>query len=98
MAGGQGTRLRPLTSNQPNPHPLGLYLDITHPEGIAVMPDLSYAFVADWGPVRFEPQYQSPDPSHPYGGKIGVIQDPFGLQGTPKLVGSTTPEIGRAHV
>ena len=56
------------------------------------MPDLSYAFVADWQKISFA------NIPGQRGDKVSVIRNPFGLPGkdlgSTKLIGSTTPIPG----
>ena len=63
----------------------GYYTNILTPRNVTVMPDLSYAFIADWELFLV----------YGYGGqrgdKVGVVNDPFGLHGDPTYLGSTTP-------
>src|SRR6202011_6106100 len=69
-------------------------LDIRNATGVAVMPDLSYAFVADYDFPRYYYYPDNPERAindenlHQIGSKIGIIQNPFG---TPVLVGATSP-------
>jgi len=68
-------------------------LDIQTATDVVITPDASYAFVADAGTrpwfstsnlIQIENQTQ-------VGGKIGIIQDPLGLNAGPRFLGSTTP-------
>ena len=64
----------------------GFDLDIQNASGVAVLPDLSYAFVADWQ----IPSFVTANPNQQKrGAKIGIVKEPFGKN--PKLVASTTP-------
>ena len=66
-------------------------LNIQRSHGIAVTKDLKYAFVSDFN-LRFNDQVlKNATLPKLVGGKIGVIRDPFGLEGTPELLGVTTP-------
>ncbi|MHB8955464.1 MAG: putative Ig domain-containing protein [Pirellulaceae bacterium] len=57
---------------------------VENPRDVAVLPDLSYAFVTDFAtPLAYA--------RVPRGAKVGVIRDPFGLQGGPEYRASTTP-------
>ena len=57
---------------------------VDNPRDIAVLPDLSYAFVTDFAtPLTFAHVQR--------GAKVGVIRDPFGVFGGPEYMGSTTP-------
>src|SRR5262249_33856968 len=67
--------------------------DVNNAQSVAILPDLSYAFVAghnSWKPglPSFDPNY---DPLDPAGSNIGIIKDPFGLHGQPTLVAATRP-------
>ena len=69
------------------------YLDVNNGTGIAILPDLSYAFVTGYnkyvqGVPSHDPDY---DPLRPAGGNVGIIKDPLGLHGTPQLVAATRP-------
>ncbi|MHB8956711.1 MAG: putative Ig domain-containing protein [Pirellulaceae bacterium] len=59
--------------------------DINDPWSVAVMPDLSYAFVSDlsWSVTAH-------GITHP-GANVGIIRDPFGLTDGPLLMAATTP-------
>ena len=71
-------------------------LDNHNSTGVAISPNLQFAFVADYGLPYL---YRTNDPTlayfietlHDTGAKITVIQDPFGLNGAPVVLGSTTP-------
>lgn len=72
-------------------HYSGYHLGVQSPWDIAFTPDLKYAFLAD-----VQTTVVSGYPGQ-RGDKVGVVQNPFGLDGEPKLVGSTTPiELGRS--
>ena len=68
-----------------------LKLSIDNPSGIAVLPDLSYAFVMDY----FLPGFPGPiDGTYAlshwvWGSKVAVIKDPFGAH--PTMLGATSP-------
>ena len=68
-------------------------LDIRNPTGIVVLPDRTYAFVADYYlPRMYYTDAQNAfdiESLHTTGSKIGIIKDPFGSN--PKLVASTSP-------
>ncbi|NLS91835.1 MAG: hypothetical protein GXX96_06600, partial [Planctomycetaceae bacterium] len=72
----------------------GYKLNTITPADVAVLPDLSYAFVSDRELVSY---YGYPGQ---YGSKVGVIQNPFGLSqygGEPVYLGATVPiEYGDA--
>ncbi len=70
----------------------GYYTNILTPRDVVLAPDLSYAYIADWElHLIFEVGGQ-------YGDKVGLVRDPFGLKGTPKYLGATTPiEDGEAN-
>ena len=63
---------------------------------MAILPDLSYAFVLDWN-VPMSVGSNSPATmieymdKHEVGSKVGIVKDPFGLAGTPQIVAATTP-------
>ena len=73
--------------------------DIWNAWGVAVTPDLSYAFVGDWHvaeSIRFRDYSYGIDleKTHGVGSKIGVVKDPFGLDPSgpgPTLLAATTP-------
>jgi YD repeat-containing protein/VCBS repeat-containing protein len=80
------------------PVDLKFNLDIQNARGIAITPDLKYAFVTDWFVFDFPHRrlFRVTDPQdyailEGRGAKIGVIEDPFGPGA--KLVGSTTPVL-----
>ncbi|MDH3460875.1 MAG: polymorphic toxin-type HINT domain-containing protein, partial [Burkholderiaceae bacterium] len=58
-----------------------------------------YALVADYN-FLFNDVHFNPDSNFGFGkqigGKIGVIEDPFGEHGAPKFLGATTPIVGGA--
>src|SRR5262249_6487056 len=69
--------------------PTNDYLDVNNGQGIAILPDRSYAFVTGFnifvqGDPSHDPDY---NPRQPAGGNIGIIKDPLGLNGAPQLVG-----------
>src|SRR5690606_33543615 len=57
-------------------------LDIRNASGVAVTPDLEYAFVGDWYIPRL--YYMNPDIAleieelHEVGSKVAIVKDPFG--------------------
>ncbi len=61
---------------------------IREPWSIAVMPDLSYAFVCDLNSKDVAQGMSNP------GANVGIVRDPFGLRGTPWMVAATTPIEG----
>jgi YD repeat-containing protein len=74
-------------------------LSIHNPSAVAVLPDLSYAFVLDYAQPAFPNKLDGPAQEvldrTEWGSKIGVIKDPFGPN--PTIVGVTTPvEFGFA--
>ena len=62
--------------------------DINDPWSIAVMPDLSYAFVSDLSWSVTAHGITNP------GANVGVVRDPFGLADGPLLMAATTPIQG----
>ena len=73
--------------------PASDYIDVNNGQGVAYLPDLSYAFVTGYdkfvqGDASHDPNY---DPRQPGGGNIGIIKDPLGLSGGPTLVAATRP-------
>ncbi len=59
--------------------------------------DIEYALVADYNFVFNDPHfvdYEDYGLGKQIGGKIGIIQDPFGKAGGPKYLGATTPIVG----
>ena len=70
-------------------------LDNHNSTGVAITADLTYAFVADYGlPLMYTEApiiAYNDEILHDTGSKVTVIQDPFGLHGGPKVLGSTTP-------
>ena len=71
----------------------GFDLDIRNATGVAILADLTYAFVADYYLPRiyYDDAQRAFDIEslHKTGSKIGIIKDPFGPK--PELVASTTP-------
>ena len=77
------------------------YYDLNNHDstGVAVTGDLQFAFVADYGLTAAFTNDENNDAVvaynidvlHDTGSKITVIQDPFGRDGAPKVLGSTTP-------
>src|SRR5439155_13681251 len=69
------------------------YFDVNNGRGVAILPDLSYAFVTGFD--KFIQGNPSHDPNYdlllPAGGNVGIIKDPLGLSGPPTLVGATRP-------
>ncbi len=67
--------------------------DVNNAEGVTFTADLRYAFVAGYDQfIQGNPSHDPDmDPLHPAGGNIGVIVDPFGISGTPKLLAGTIP-------
>jgi large repetitive protein len=71
-------------------------LDVRNATSVAVTSDLNWAFVADWG---LSPYLWFNDAQmaaqvidlHNTGSKIMIVRDPFGLNGGPQLMASTTP-------
>jgi hypothetical protein len=63
----------------------GYFLSAQTPHDVVVLPDLSYAFVADWEWLGMTGY------SGKRGDKVGVIKDPFGER--PEFLGSTTPIV-----
>ncbi|TVS20372.1 MAG: hypothetical protein EA424_04310, partial [Planctomycetaceae bacterium] len=67
--------------------------DVNNGQGIAVTSDLQWAFITGYN--RFIPGIPSHDPYfdplQPGGSNVGIIRDPFGLEGTPQLVAATRP-------
>ena len=63
----------------------GYYTNILTPRDVVLSSDLSYAFIADWE-LHLVFGYGGQ-----YGDKVGVIRDPFNLQGQQKYLGATTP-------
>ena len=56
-----------------------------------------YALVADYNFVYNDPHFLNDDQyGKQIGGKIAVIEDPFGYEGEPKYLGATTPIVGGA--
>jgi hypothetical protein len=77
-----------------------LDLDITNARGLAITPNMSYAFVADWNIDGFplDPNSEAykriySEKLIEYGSKIGVVNNPFGNPefGETKYLGATTP-------
>jgi YD repeat-containing protein len=70
-------------------------LDIRNATGVAITPDLKYAFVADYYMPRLfylPGDYQAAfdiEDLHVVGSKIGIVKDPFGPN--PQLLAATTP-------
>ena len=71
-------------------------LYIRNPSDVVVLPDLSYAFVLDWGvPLSVG----SSDPGtlidymdkHDTGSKVGIIKDPFNLTSGAQILAATSP-------
>ena len=90
-----GLRLSDGTQFGETPYAIGdqtVDLDIRNATGVAVLPDMSYAFVADYDLPRIyyeNAQLATDDENiHKIGSKIGVIKDPFTH---PVLIASTTP-------
>jgi VCBS repeat-containing protein len=71
-------------------------LYIRNPVDVAITPDLNFAFVLDWN-VPLSVGANQPNilieymDTHETGSKVGVIEDPFGLKGTPRILAATTP-------
>ncbi|MEI7465873.1 MAG: Ig-like domain-containing protein, partial [Burkholderiales bacterium] len=69
-------------------------LGVKNPTDVAIMPDLSYAFVVDWW-LPLSVGSDSPatlidyEEKHKTGAKVTIIKDPFGPE--PKQLASTTP-------
>ncbi len=63
----------------------GNYTNILTPRDIALAPDLSYAYVGDWE-LHLVYGYGGM-----YGDKVGLIRDPFNLEGKQQYLGATTP-------
>ena len=69
-------------------------LTIRNPVDVAILPDLSYAFVLDWnvpmsvgsGDAAAAIEYMD---SHEVGSKVGIIKEPFGA--SPQIVAATSP-------
>ena len=63
----------------------GYYTNVLTPRDITLAPDLSYAYIGDWELFLV----------FGYGGqrgdKVGLVRNPFGLNGTPTYLGATTP-------
>lgn len=74
--------------------------NIQRAKGTAIIKvdNVEYALVADFNFVFREPAWRNPDQlwGKQIGGKIGVIQDPFGKYGGPVYLGATTPIPGGA--
>jgi hypothetical protein len=70
-------------------------LDIRNASHVAVTPNLQYAFVGDWDVSRYmtiDAQLASEmEALFRLGGKVGIVQDPFNLQGKRKILAATTP-------
>ena len=69
------------------------YFDVNNISAVAILPDLSYAFVSAFnqfiqGDASHDPNF---DPAHPAGSNIGIVKDPFGLAGSAQLVAATRP-------
>ncbi|MBN2293355.1 MAG: hypothetical protein JXM70_13080 [Pirellulales bacterium] len=77
----EGGNLNPLV----NPGYTGYYTSILTPREVIVSPTLDYAFVADWELALL---YGF---AGERGDKVGVVRDPFGINGDPTYLGSTTP-------
>jgi len=65
--------------------------DLDDASGIVVTRNLEYAFVTGYSRYMQNNPSRDPDlnPLDPGGGKVGVIRDPFNLQGKQKLLGAT---------
>ena len=63
----------------------GYYTNMLTPGEVVFAPDLSYAYVADWELFLVQ-QFGGQ-----YGDKVGLIRDPFNLQGKQQYLGATTP-------
>jgi hypothetical protein len=68
-------------------------LSIVNASEAVVTPDLKYAFVSDWRQPAFPSHISAEALFVPgqRGAKIGVVQDPFSLDGGAKLIAATTP-------
>ena len=69
------------------------YFDVNNISAVAILPDLSYAFVSAWNQfIQDDPSHDpNYDPAHPAGSNIGIVKDPFGLAGGAQLVAATRP-------
>jgi VCBS repeat-containing protein len=68
------------------------YFDVNNGQAVAIMPDLSYAFVSGYD--KYVPTVPAADPNSgdiPGGGNVGIVKDPFGINGPPALVAATRP-------
>jgi hypothetical protein len=63
----------------------GYYTNILTPRDVVLAPDLSHAYIGDWE-LHLVFGYGGQ-----YGDKVGVIRDPFNLQGKQRYLGATTP-------
>lgn len=72
--------------------------DIQRSSGNAIVTYMNkeYALVADYNFVFNYPDWMNYMVNKQIGGKIGVIEDPFGKSGGPKYLGATTPIVGGA--
>ena len=69
-------------------------LDIQNTSSVVVTPDLAYGFALDWyHPNLFQRDLDQliRDNLRELGTKVGVIRDPFGLNGQPTYLGATSP-------
>src|SRR5207237_1147826 len=67
------------------PYYNGYYTNILTPRDVALAPDLSYMYVGDWE-LFLVFGYGGQ-----YGDKVGLVRDPFNLQGKQQYLGATTP-------
>ncbi|MCA9184291.1 MAG: Ig-like domain-containing protein, partial [Planctomycetales bacterium] len=69
-------------------------LDVQNVSAVVVTPDLAYGFAIDWYHAFIFPRDLDQlirDNLRERGAKVGIIKDPFGLNGEPKLLGVTSP-------
>ncbi len=67
------------------PYYSGYYTNAMTPRDIALAPDLSYAYIGDWELFLVSGYGGN------HGDKVGLVRDPFGLNGAPTYLGATTP-------
>jgi VCBS repeat-containing protein/YD repeat-containing protein len=71
-------------------------LYIRNPVDVVVTADLNWAFVVDWN-LPLSVGSNAPGAmieymdTHETGSKVGIVKDPFGLNGAPQILAATTP-------